>query len=291
MKRCAFLTMENPAGFVIDDQLAYEPLRELGWDVEAVPWTSRGAAWSAYDAVVIRSTWDYTAAPQAFLAALAEIEQAGTPLYNDLSLVRWNLDKRYLRDLAQRGVPIVPTLWREQLCDGELSRLFDELGAEEIVVKPVVGAGASGAFRLDRRSLTAELTAEVERYYADRALMAQPFLQAIVTEGEYSLFYFNGRYSHAILKTPRPGDFRVQEEYGSEIRRVTADAKLRAAADGAVGALGKAVLYARADLVRSGSGDGFWLMELELVEPSLYLRMDEEAPRRFAEAIDDRMRG
>lgn len=291
MKRCAFLTLEDPTGYVIDDDLAYQPLQELGWRVEAIPWNRPGVSWSSYDAVVIRSTWDYAEVPQKFLATLAEIEQSGAPLFNDLQTVRWNLDKTYLRSLAERGVPIVPTAWRERLRRGELAALFDEAGSEEIVVKPVVGAGAIGAFRLERSTLTPPRTAEVETYYADRALMAQPFLKSITSEGEYSLFYFNGQFSHAIQKVPEPGDFRVQEEHGSQILTAAPDAQLRAAGDRAVAAIGDPPLYARADLVRANRGNDFWLIELELIEPSLYFRMDDQSPQRFAEALERRANG
>jgi glutathione synthase/RimK-type ligase-like ATP-grasp enzyme len=286
MRRCAFLTLEDPADFVIDDQLAYEPLTKLGWHAVAIPWSRPGVAWTAYDAVVIRSTWDYTARADQFVKALSEIEASGARLFNGVDIVRWNLDKRYLRELADRGTPIVPTVWRDQLRPGELPDLLAELDAEEIVVKPVVGANAQGAFRIHRRRLTSRLCRQIEVHYAQRALMAQPFLSDIVDEGEYSLFYFDGQLSHAILKTPRAGDFRVQEEHGGVIRPVTPGDVLRAAADIAVESIGQTLLYARVDLVRRPLGDGFQLMELELIEPALYLRMDAGAPRRFAEALD-----
>jgi glutathione synthase/RimK-type ligase-like ATP-grasp enzyme len=287
MKRCAFLTFENPAGFVIDDPLAYQSLRDLGWHLESIPWQRSGIVWSAYDAVVIRSTWDYVERFEAFLAVLSAIEGSGARLFNSLDLVRWNMRKTYLRDLADRGVPIVPTVWRERLRSGELMSLFEELGSKEAILKPVVGAGAEGAFRVDK--LTApQLAASIETCYANRALMAQPFLPAVIAEGEFSLFYFNGVYSHAVLKTPKATDFRVQEEHGGHIRAVEADADLRAAGEAALRALGEAPLYARADFVRSDDGASFWLMELELIEPSLYLRMDEEAPSRLARAIHQR---
>ena len=287
MKRCAFLTFENTVGFVIDDELAYQPLRELGWHAEAIPWRQTGVHWKAFDAVVIRSTWDYAANLDAFLDVLSAIENTGAPLFNGLELVRWNVQKTYLRDLADGGVPIVPTVWRKRLRRGELPSLFDELRTNEAVVKPVVGAGAEGAIRLDVRAV-AEQADAVEAYYAEQAFMAQPFLQAVITEGEYSLFYFNGIYSHAILKTPKTNDFRVKEEHGGNIREVKPDDALRAAGDAALSAIGEAPLYARADFVRSNDGAIFWLMELELIEPSLYLRMDEHAPKRFADAIHKR---
>ncbi|HEU4557124.1 MAG TPA: hypothetical protein VFS20_04715 [Longimicrobium sp.] len=286
MRNCVFLTLDDPAGYTMDDHLAHQPLRELGWRVEPVPWRRPGVNWAASDAVVIRSTWDYTQAPDAFLAVLGDIERAGTPLFNGLELVRWNIRKTYLRDLAEREVPVVPTVWRDRLSPGELPRLVDEVGTAEVVVKPVVGASAGGAFRVDARNVTAQ--AAVEAYYSDRALMAQPFLEAITAEGEFSIFYFNGEHSHTILKTPKPADFRVQEEHGGTIRAVQAGPALLAAGDAALRALGEAPLYARADFVRSNDGDGFWLMELELIEPSLYLRMDPRAPGRFAQAFHER---
>ena len=291
MPRCAFLTLSDPDGYVIDDEHAYEPLRSLGWHVDAVPW-DKPAAWRDYDLVVIRSPWDYQRDPEAFLAVLAEIERLGVPLQNSLQTVRWNLRKTYLRDLAERGVPIVPTVFRDRLDAGDLERLFDEVAGDdpargEIVLKPLVGANADGAFRLDRRAAE-ERAAEVEIYYARRPLLAQPFVPAVLDEGEYSLFYFDGQHSHTILKTPETGDFRVQEEHGATIRAVAAEEALLDAGRAAREALSESPLYLRADFVRSSEGDPFWLMELELIEPSLYLRMDAEAPARFARALDAR---
>ena len=122
-------------------------------------------------------------------------------------------------------------------------------------------------------------------------MLAQPFLSAITTEGEFSLFYFNGELSHTILKTPKAADFRVQEEHGGVIRAVETDDALREAGDAALRAIGEKTLYARADFVRANDGSGYWLMELELIEPSLYLRMDKGAPERFARALHDRVSG
>jgi glutathione synthase/RimK-type ligase-like ATP-grasp enzyme len=287
MHRCAFLTLEDPTGYVIDDELAYPALAALGWRVDTIPWGRPQVEWRGYNAVVIRSTWDYVSHPDQFLDVLAEIERSGAPLFNPLHLVRWNLRKTYLRELARRGVPVVPTIWRERLNPGELPQLIAEVGTAEVAIKPVVGANARGAFRLDAqtaRSRAGELTA----YYADRALMVQPFLSAVTTEGEFSLFYFNGQHSHTVLKTPKPGDFRVQEEHGGFIRAVETEPALRQAGDVALRALGEAPLYARADFVRAEDGGGYWLMELELIEPSLYFRTDSGAPERFALALHER---
>ena len=288
MRRCAFLTLAEPGHYVVDDDLAHGPLHALGWRVESVPWAQPDVEWASYDAVVIRSTYDYVTAPDAFLRALARIDDAGTPLFNSLELVRWNLRKTYLDDLAQRGVPTVPTLWHSGPRSTDIEAFFDELAADEIVIKPVVGANASGAFRLDRRAAEAGVE-EFDAFYARRDAMVQPFVRAIVEEGEYSLFYFDGELSHAIRKTPKDADFRVQEEHGGLIRPITPTTAIRAAGDRAIAALEETPLYARTDLVRFGDGDDFRLMELELIEPSLYFRADDGAARRFARALDGRV--
>jgi glutathione synthase/RimK-type ligase-like ATP-grasp enzyme len=289
MPLCAFLTLDDPTGYVvIDDDLTYQPLRELGWRVETVPWSRPDIAWDSYDAVVMRSTWDYIKTPDTFLSILTNIERAGTPLFNNLDLVRWNIQKTYLRDLAARGVPVVPTVWRDRLEPATLSSLLKEVGTDETVIKPVIGASASGAYRIDTWNIAAQ-TAAIETYYADRALMVQPFLSAVTSEGEFSLFYFNGVHSHTILKAPKAEDFRVQQEHGGSVCLVQADNVLRAAGDAVLRALDEAPLYARTDFVRADNGRDFWLMELELIEPSLYFRMDPNAPERFARALHQRV--
>lgn len=286
MRRCAFLTMTDLSGHVIDDQRAYAPLHDLGWHIEAVPWSQPGVAWQDYDLVVIRSAWDYTRHLDAFLAVLADIEQHAR-LENRLPLVRWNTSKTYLRELAASGVATVPTVWRDRLDSGDLEGLFEEVASEEIVIKPVVGASAEGAYRIGAREAR-KMAGEVEAFYARRALQAQPLVRAVLDEGEYSLIYFNGEHSHTLLKTPKSEDFRVQEEHGGIIRAVDAEKALHDAGKAVLEILSETPLYVRVDFVRANDSDSFWLMELELVEPSLYLRLDPEAPKRFARALDER---
>ncbi|MDH4261212.1 MAG: hypothetical protein OEW16_13045 [Gammaproteobacteria bacterium] len=284
MHRAAFLTLSDPTGFVIDDDLAHAPLARRGWQVENLPWDRAEVDWKRYDRVVLRSTWDYQHHPEKFLATLTAIEAAGTRLDNSAEIVRWNMHKTYLRDLDARGVPIVPTIWREGLARGELLPLFDELGSDEAVIKPVTSGNAQGAYHLDRARAQAQAqAAEIENYFAGRPLMMQPFERGILAEGEFSLIYFNGALSHSILKVPKPGDFRVQEEHGADIQAVRPEPALIAAGNAAIAAIGEPLLYARADLVRHGTG--FRVMELELVEPAIYLRMDPGAPDRFADAV------
>ena len=278
--------MHDPSGFVIDDELAVLPLARRGIQVETIPWDRAGIDWRQYALVVIRSTWDYQHKAREFLDVLEGIERLGVRLDNGSEIVRWNMQKSYLRDLAGRGVEIVPTFWREGLRRGELVPLFEELRSDEGVIKPVMSSNAQGAWRLDAKRAR-ELAPEIEAYFAGRPLMMQPFERGITEEGEFSLVYLNGQHSHSLLKTPRRGDFRVQEEHGSAIVAITPEPALREAGDAAIAAVGQKLLYARVDLVRSGNA--FRVMELELVEPSMYLRIEPGAPDRFADAIASRL--
>lgn len=283
---CAFLTMTDLSEFVTDDELAVEPLARRGWRVEFVPWRDPGVDWNRFDAVLVRSPWDYQKYPQEFQRTLATIDQSRARLANDLATMRWNLSKRYLRDLDYHDVPIPPTLWRHGIAADDIPGLFTELGSEEIVIKPEVGAGAADTYWLTLPQAI-EKADELANTFVNRDCMVQPFLPAVVSEGEFSLILFNGKLSHAILKTPKPQDFRVQEEHGSTIVPVEAEPGLIAAADLAMKPIATAPLYARVDFVRHEGQ--FLLMELELIEPSLYLRMDAGAPERFAEAFEEWM--
>lgn len=278
-RKCCFLSMDSLAGYTSDDDLAVGPLAELGWDVATVSWRDETVDWNDFEIVVVRTPWDYQNDPDAFLDVLRKIDASNARLENQLSIIEWNLDKRYLRDLESKGVSIVPTIWSESEVNEDVftewQSFFD---SDELIVKPTVSATAQDTFRL--RKFDRKLAA----VFANRSFLVQPFVNTIVDEGEFSLFYFSGEYSHTILKSPKHGDFRVQEEHGGLITAVAPEPKLRETADKIVASLSP-MLYARVDLVRSDTKD-FMLMELELIEPALYFRMDDESPRRFAAALD-----
>jgi glutathione synthase/RimK-type ligase-like ATP-grasp enzyme len=278
MKRCCFLSMDDMAGYVSDDELAIEPLTSLGWHVETVSWRETGVDWGRFDLVVIRTTWDYQKYPDEFIATLERIDTA-TRLENSLDVVRWNLDKRYLRELYSRGVRIVPTIWDGVYDKSSFDQWLAELETDEVIIKPTVSATAQNTFRLTH--FDEELTAIFEQ----RPFIVQPFLRTVIDEGEYSLFFFKSELSHTILKSPKLGDFRVQEEHGGLITETQPSEKLLDAAQRVIRAIDQGLLYARVDLVRDHD-DEFALMELELIEPALYLRMNADAPQRFAVAID-----
>ena len=284
-KSCAFLTMENPDGFFVYDHLVVEPLRSFGWDVVEVPWSRPTQPWADFDAVVIRSPWDYQNAPDRFMATLASIQQSGTQLFNPLHICRWNLDKVYLKQLQQRGVPIVPTQWPDGLDDRVLANLLSMIGSSRrLVVKPTIGANADGIIVVSADDPNTSERAVAE--YTSRPCMIQPFLSSILTVGEYSLFYFGGRYSHAILKQPKQGDFRVQEEHGGVIGAANPSGKIIDTAAHALRVVGESLLYARVDIVMLDDGSPA-VTELELIEPSLYFSYDSDSPLRFAKALHE----
>ncbi len=276
--------MASLDAFECYDHLLFEPLAEYGWDAEEVPWRNDSIDWNSYEAVIIRSPWDYQDDPKHFIRVLETIERSTARLENSLDVVRWNLNKGYLQEMQQKGIPIVETQWEDSLSDEiveELHALFDQ---DEFIIKPLVSANADHTYRLDAESV-AQKKETLLRVFNKRPLMIQPFMENIITEGEFSLFYFAGNYSHAILKTPKKGDFRVQEEHGGHLKSVQPESSLKSLGDRTMQMLPETPLYARADYVRT-TENKFALMELELIEPSLYFNMDPESPRRFAKAFN-----
>lgn len=283
MPRIAFLTLEDRADFVIDDELIVEECVRRGWDAIEIPWSLPDTDWDSYDLVIVRTTWDYFTRPAEFLQTLARIDRSRARLENALPVIRWNLDKRYLHDLETRGVPIVPTVWGTSGDAAVFRGLFLTLQDTEIVIKPSISAGATDTYRL-RAPLSDAMLQQLTDAFAGRDWLAQPFVRTVVTEGEYSLFYLLGEYSHAIRKVPKPGDFRVQEEHGGNIISSMLSDELQEVAAAVMKAIAPAPLQARIDLIRLDSGK-LVVMEVELIEPSLYLRTHERAPANFADAI------
>ena len=283
MMKIALLSIQDLSDFVADDQLLFEPLRDLGHVAEFVPWQAR-VNWQTYDGVVIRTTWDYQNHLAAFLRVLRRIDKE-TRLANPLKIVKWNVEKStYLRDLEQQGARIIPSIWhRGKAGRRQVREWFDQLQTEELVIKPAVGANAQDTLRVRRGK---EDIQQLEKTFDDRSCLVQPFMSGILKEGEFALFYFNGEYSHAVLKTPKRRDFRVQEEHGGKIRAIKPSANCLATGKKILNLISPTPLYARIDLVRTEDND-FAIVEVELIEPSMYLRKSRRAPYVFAKAIDE----
>ncbi|MDZ7659737.1 hypothetical protein [Fodinibius sp.] len=287
MKNCAFLSMDNLDDFEVYDHLLFEPLKELGWHAEEVSWRSNNVDWNTYDAVIIRSPWDYQKDPQAFLDVLTEIEQSDAVLENSLEIVKWNIDKTYLRDLESSGIEIVPSQWYQSFHSDLFPSVFSDLKSEEIVIKPTISAGADDTFRIHKSNYDIFVD-DLKTIFNNRPFLVQPFMDYITKEGEFSVFFFGDTYSHTILKTPKTNDFRVQEEHGGRLTLVEPEKELIDVARTMRDMIQPEPLYTRADYVRT-TENTFALMELELIEPSLYFNMDPESPIRFAKAFDEWM--
>ena len=283
MNRIAFLTMDSLEGFVSYDALVAGRLERRGIFVENVSWRSATANWDDFDIVIIRSPWDYQHAVDDFMAVLQTIDRSNAVLWNPLEVVRWNVRKTYLQELHDQGITIVPTRFVESPTMSQIREMFSFFSSDQIVIKPVVGANANDTFWL-RPDAGVEHLRSIETLYHGRLALLQPFIQSVVEYGETSHIFFNGQHSHSVLKTPKVGDFRVQEEHGSRIQPLSASPTLMETARLALVPVPQQTLYGRVDLVELADGQQA-VMELELIEPSLYLTYDPDSAERFAEAI------
>jgi glutathione synthase/RimK-type ligase-like ATP-grasp enzyme len=260
-------------------------LEGTGATVVATPWTEHvddASGLAAYDLILPVIAWGYHRDHARWLKACATWTGAGLPVANPAAVLGWNSDKTYLARLADKGVPIPPTRWSDGVTQAQLDAAFAETGAPVLIVKPTVSAGAFRTLRLT--------PGEVLTDAPDGPAMIQPYLKSIETEGETSLLFFGGRFSHAVNKRPVPGDFRIQVQFGGLYAAVTPDAEALALAQQVLTAVNEPLLYARIDLARDDAG-GWVLMEAELIEPDFYLDHDPAAGAGFARAVSERLGG
>ena len=255
--------------------------RLLGEAITFREWTNPDVL-SGFDLILPLIAWGYQRDCPAWFALLDRIEAENLPVANPAKVLRWNTDKAYLAELSEAGVATVPTLIRESLNDAALTNAREILGSPRLVVKPPISGGADGTFLIGPSD---PLPIEA----VGKRMLIQPYLPAIAEDGEYSLFYFGGHYSHAISKHPAEGDFRVQEQFGGVERAIDAPDDAKALAEAALLATDKLMgcgvpTYARVDMVRDGEAV-FRLMELELIEPSLFLHFADDKGAMFAEAV------
>jgi glutathione synthase/RimK-type ligase-like ATP-grasp enzyme len=258
-----------------------EALRREGVAAEIVVWREP-RNWGCASLVLLRTPWDYPGHLQEFLAWTSQVA-AVTRLRNGADVVRWNLHKGYLLDLQARGVPIVPTrlVRRGDPPDAEIAEAARQFCARELVVKPAVGINAGGALRAGARGsgLAEHLSGLLGRGDA----LIQPFAASILDAGELSLVFLGGEFSHAVRKTPRRGDYRVQDNHGGTAAPCVPGAREIATARAALAIAPGKTTYARIDMVYLDDEPA--VMELELIEPELFLRFWEPATVAFARAV------
>jgi glutathione synthase/RimK-type ligase-like ATP-grasp enzyme len=275
MKKIVLLTCQEHDQ-VSDDHLFLEALKNSSrYEVDVIPWDS-DHDWKKYDRAIVRTTWDYTKRIEEFLKKMRFIATQ-TKLSNPLSVIEWNHHKGYLKELEQKGVLIVPTVFFTFPQTVKISETWKD---ERFILKPCVSASAYNTMIVSRAEIE-NGTYQSKLFKTD--WMLQPFLEEI-KQGEISLHFFMGEFSHGIIKVPKSGDFRVQEEYGGNIISYVPDEKLLKLAQDILGKVSDPLLFARTDLVPyKGS---YALMEMELIEPALYFRKDTEAAKRLVLALD-----
>lgn len=260
-----------------------EALKGLDIEISAQAWSE--PVTKPYDLICPLVAWGYHNDPERFRAALMALKDAGHRVFNPADIVSWNVDKRYLRDLAEAGVRIIPTHFVERISDEAIAHARADFG-DALVLKPVVSAGAKNTLVWRHGEPLAFDALEGKAGPPKGAAMIQPFMPSIQDEGEWSLLFFAGQFSHAVLKTPKSGDFRSQPDYDANLRTLSPPPEAMMLAAAAIDYIGAdRLLYARADMVRDNEGR-FCLMELELIEPDLYLGYSDGAADRLRHAFE-----
>lgn len=272
-----------------DDRLLARAIEARGVETHAVVWDDPEARWNEFDAIILRSCWDYHRRVTRFRRWLDQLEDLDASLWNPASIVRWNLSKRYLLELSSVGIPVPETIWLagdSTFPDGFPLR---GIGWKQAVAKPAISANAHNTILIGMDDAT-NSTAGLSRLLKRGDVVIQEYLPEIATEGEWSLCFVDGLFSHAVLKRPAHGDFRVQARFGGTISaRSQVPSLALSTASNVLEHLARPWLYLRIDGVIQGGR--FLVLEVELIEPSLFLNVHPAGPGRFAGAVVKRLGG
>lgn len=254
-----------------------------GLALEPIDWRAPLADFDGMAAALIGTPWDYFDLAGEFLAKLDALEAQGITVLNSPEVVRWNIEKTYLRDLEGHGAPTIPTLWHEEAGRAEIQDALIAFGTDSIVIKRQVGGGALGQHRFGRDDLPGG------DWQMGHPAMIQPFLPAIVNEGEISLIYIDATFSHALRKRAADGDYRIQSLFGGREEDFAPSSAELSQAEAVLAACPfPTPLYARIDMVRLPSGEPA-VMEVELIEPYLYPEQGPHLGERLAAAVAARL--
>ncbi len=267
-----------------EDRLLIEALQMRGLKAVRKDWADPTFDWASARLAVFRTTWDYFHRFAEFSAWLEQVAPL-VQLVNSPRLIRWNIDKHYLLALEARGIPIPPTCLIRRGEAASLAQWHERCGwvEQETVLKPAISGGARHTYRI-RPGQWAQYEAVFQQLIAAEDMLLQPFQHTVLTQGEVSLMVIGGRYTHAVQKIAQPGDFRVQDDFGGTVHTCLPSAEAVALAERAVAACPELPVYARVDLVRANHG-GLVIMELELIEPELWLRFHPAAALQMADAL------
>ncbi len=267
-----------------EDEMLVNLFQGHGHSVELAIWDNPSINWKKFDVVIIKSTWDYFIGKiNLFYSWLDYLKENNIPCLNHPDLIRWNSDKHYLLDIAWSGLNIVPSYIIEKNEDFNLNSLFEKFDSEELVVKPCISGGAMNTLRLSKDNFEEHLS-KIKEWTKEEAYLVQPLKKEILEEGEWSFLFFNGKFSHQILKVAKTGEFRIQHFFGGKITSPPNNQVLISAAQQYVDNFAKGALYARVDGVLSNGK--FELMELELIEPYLFFFTNNLSLNNYYEAFE-----
>lgn len=257
-------------------------LQQKGLQIDAVVWNDETINWKNYDIILIKSPWDYHEKISLFYAWLENIKSLGLKMLNPIDIIKWNSNKRYLDDIFKAGLPVIPSIYLDKGTQIPTdSSLFRQLKTNKIVIKPCISAGANNTIIIEEASIVEQSDA-INLLLSEDEYIVQPFIKE-VSEGEWSFIFFNGHYSHCALKVPKQGDFRVQHHHGGSILYPEPKPKYIQQAEKYVQEFAKGTLYARVDGILID--DTLFLMEIELIEPYLFLNSDIEKQDQYYQAL------
>lgn len=269
-----------------EDHVLSDILTEEGISTEIVPWSDPEVDWSRFSMLLIKSPWDYFDYYEEFLNWIQKISALDIPVLNSLEILIWNSNKKYLLEIEEKGFKVISG---QLLPKGEpinWSGLQSKFGNEPYIIKPLVSGGAKNTFKIGLET-KGEVKRKVDDLILSEGFLAQPFVPEIETVGEYSLIFFNSVFSHAVLKSPAKSDFRVQHYFGGTISVIEPSNQLLSSCQKFVDEFCQETLYVRVDGVLI-EGE-FHLMELEMIEPYLFLNTSKEALKNYKKAIRDRL--
>jgi hypothetical protein len=279
MLKIGILTCQRLPQLSQEDQPLIPLFIQRGYQAEPVIWNAPDIVWEQYDLLLIRNIWDYYLEPEAFNAWLDMIGKKKIRMMNPLPVVQQNKHKFYLRSFRENGVDIIPTLFSSQESPVSYEQL-SETNWKKIVIKPAISAGS----HLTEVYETSDLSEEsFKKIVSGHDRLIQPFIEEVIESGEISMIYFNGKFSHAVLKKPKAGDFRVQSKFGGLYELFHPDQELIERGLSVISQIREPLLYGRVDGVLLGGK--FHLMELELIEPDLYFQFDEKITARFVDEV------
>jgi len=278
----ALLTSDNiPQSAKPDDKLLIEALQDYKIEARSVDWCSSEVIWSDFDAVLVFSTWDYYKDNSKFIATLQKIENMGVKVYNSPSIIQWNSCKKYLQDLEKLGLKTIETIYVSSFELENIKSILIEKGWDDCVIKPQISASGYHTYRFNLSNLKS--LQDILKNY-DEEFMVQPFAEEIISEGEWSFVFFNNEYIHCVLKKPLEGNFLVQKGRNTPIQ--PPDWMIREAQH-INEIINLPSLKTRIDVIRRGNE--LRIMEIEMIEPGLYLQYFPGSEKKLAEKISEKL--